>query len=65
MRAVLRWRSIEGREWVHSWLYGQHGPRGFEPGVAQRRGQAAADRLRDDARLQWERGNRGEPGDWR
>ena len=33
--------------------------------VRQKRGDNAADRLEKDCRTQWERGNRGERGDWR
>lgn len=33
--------------------------------IAKKRGRAAAERLRDDFREQWQRGNRGELGDWR
>jgi hypothetical protein len=33
--------------------------------VRQKRGDQAADRLEKDCRTQWERGNRGEKGDWR
>lgn len=55
VRAVLRWRVIEGGDWVRDWL----------AGVEQKRGKAAADQLREDARRQWSLGNRGEPGDWR
>jgi hypothetical protein len=54
VRAVLRWRVLEGSAWVASWL----------AGVEKTRGQAAADRLRDDARSQWAKGSRGEPGVW-
>lgn len=54
VRSVLRWRALEGREWVGAWL----------AGVAKARGSDAADRLRDDAVEQWDRGNRGEPGRW-
>ncbi len=55
VRAVLRWRVTEGGEWVADWL----------SGVAQKRGQAAADRLREDCARQWRLGNRGAAGDWR
>lgn len=54
VRSVLRWRVSDGGDWVREWL----------AGVAKARGQAAADRLRDDARDQWAKGSRGEPGVW-
>lgn len=66
VRAVLRWRVTEGGEWVQRWLYGYTDDGGRKvKGVAQTRGQAAADRLRDDCRDQWAKGNRGAAGDWR
>ncbi|HOW49405.1 MAG TPA: hypothetical protein PLB26_17325 [Rubrivivax sp.] len=55
VRAVLAWRVQHGQEWAQDWL----------DGVAARRGAAAAQRLREDCRAQWAKGNRGEPGDWR
>ena len=33
--------------------------------VANRRGQGEADKVRDDARTQYSRGNRGSAGEWR
>lgn len=66
VRALLRMRQLEGREWVRAWLYGSTGPDGKRVrGVADIRGQAAADRLAADAAEQWRLGNRGERGDWR
>ena len=55
VRQVLAWRVQHGLEWVKEWL----------DGVAKKRGQAAADRLRADCRTQWAAGNRGEWSDWR
>jgi hypothetical protein len=66
VRQVLAWTVERGGDWVHGWLYGRTDSGGRRiKGVADVRGQAAAGRLRDDAREQWRRGNRGEPGDWR
>ena len=66
VRAVLRWRVSEGSAWVASWLAGGTDANGRAvKGVAQIRGQAAADRLRADCAEQWAKGNRGAPGDWR
>ncbi len=33
--------------------------------VRQKRGDEAADKLEQDCRIEWERGNRGKWGDWR
>lgn len=33
--------------------------------IAKKRGQRAAERLRNDIATQWKAGNRGEPGGWR
>ena len=49
VRQVLQWRAERGSEWVRDWL-GR---------VEKSRGKEAADRLRNDARREWERGNRG------
>lgn len=55
VREWLRRGADQPREWLVSVLQG----------VARRRGKQAAERLRADLREQWQRGNRGEPGDWR
>lgn len=55
VRQLLRWRAEHGSEWAKDWLRG----------VLKHRGQAAADQLEHDAREQWQRGNRGQPGNWR
>lgn len=62
---MLRWRVTEGGDWVRDWLYGTVVDGKRVRGVADCRGKAAADRLREDCRDQWAKGNRGEPGDWR
>jgi hypothetical protein len=54
-RQLLRWTVEHGPDWARGWL----------AGVAQKRGAAAADRLREDGRRQWSLGNRGARGDWR
>lgn len=55
VRQVLAWRVERGLDWVKGWL----------AGVPKFRGQAGADRLRDDCRTQWAAGNRGARDDWR
>lgn len=54
VRQVLAWRT-EDRGKAMDYL----------ARVRQKRGDQAADRLEKDCRTQWERGNRGEKGDWR
>ncbi len=54
VRQVLAWRT-EDRGKAMDYL----------ARVRQKRGDQAADRLEKDCRTQWERGNRGERGDWR
>jgi hypothetical protein len=54
VRQVLAWR-VEDRGKAMEYL----------SKVRQKRGYQAADRLEKDCRTQWERGNRGERGDWR
>jgi len=60
----------EVREWLKR--RAAMGPREGKPwlakvlqDIAKKRGAAAAERLKHDVREQWQRGNRGEPGDWR
>lgn len=65
VRHLLRWTIERGGAVVHAWLYGEVVGEKRVPGVTDKRGQAAADRLRDDAREQWRLGNRGAAGDWR
>ena len=54
VRAVLAWRT-EDRGKAMEYL----------AMVRQKRGDQAADRLEKDCRTQWQRGNRGERGNWR
>jgi len=54
-RQLLRWTVEHGFDWAREWL----------AGVAEKRGVAAADRLREDGRQQWLAGNTGQRGDWR
>lgn len=54
VRQVLAWRT-EDRGKAMDYL----------AMVRQKRGDQAADRLEKDCRTQWERGSRGERGDWR
>jgi len=54
VRQVLLWR-VEDRGKAMDYL----------AMVRQKRGDQAADRLEKDCRTQWQRGNRGERGDWR
>jgi hypothetical protein len=66
VRALLRWRVVEGSEWVRRWLFGYTDDEGKRVrGVAQARGKAAAERIHRDAAEQWAKGSRGQPGDWR
>lgn len=55
VRTYLRWAADKGFEHVRRHL----------ELVAQKRGQAAADRLRADMNEQWRLGNRGHHNDWR
>lgn len=55
VRQVLRWTVQHDFGWARAWLLR----------VSERRGAAAADRLREDARRQWLLGNRGAVGVWR
>lgn len=55
VRWVLRLRVREGVRRAREYL----------EGVGKQRGVAAAQRLRQDCRAQWEAGNRGKHPDWR
>jgi len=54
VRQVLAWRT-EDRGKAMDYLVK----------VRQKRGDEAADKLEQDCRIEWERGNRGKWGDWR
>ena len=65
VRQLLRWRTERGRAWVHDFINGAKDERGRQvKGIRQQRGDAAADRILEDCRRQYERGNRGEAGAW-
>ncbi len=53
-RCEVRWCIANGSAWF----------KGFIGGVAQARGQAAADKLRNDVRAQAALGNTGKRGQW-
>lgn len=65
VRQVLAWRVEHGIEWVKAWLDGTVVDGKRQRGAVDYRGKEATDRLRNDAREQWQRGNRGAHGDWR
>lgn len=54
VRQVLKWRASEGRKRVDAYFLD----------VAKHRGQTARQDLERECIRQWERGNRGEAGDW-
>lgn len=54
VRQVLRWRAQDRNKAVE-----------YLSKVRDRRGDSSANRLTEDCRTQWERGNRGIEGDWR
>lgn len=54
VRQVLRWRAQDRNKAVE-----------YLSKVRDRRGDSTANRLTEDCRTQWERGNRGIEGDWR
>ena len=54
VRQVLRWRA-ENRDKAISYLQL----------VRRKRGDAKADKLEQDCKVQWAKGNRGEWGDWK
>lgn len=55
VRQWLRWRADRSRDWLQEAL----------AEIERRRGGTAAQMLRDDIQVQWDKGNRGEWGDWR
>lgn len=62
--------KCETREWIkRRAAMGPQNGKGWLAKVMQdiekRRGKKAAERLTDDIREQWKKGNRGEWGDWR
>lgn len=54
VRYVLQWRAFDRSQAIK-----------YLADVRKKRGDEAADRLTNDCKEQWERGNRGEKGDWR
>ena len=54
VRYILQWRAFDRSQAIK-----------YLSDVRKRRGDDAADRLVNDCKEQWERGNRGEKGDWR
>ena len=54
VRQVLKWR-VQDRTKAMEYL----------ALVEKRRGEIAANKLRNDSRIQWERGNRGIDGNWK
>ena len=54
VRQVLKWR-VQDRNKAMEYLLA----------VEKRRGEILANKLRLDARMQWEKGNRGLDGDWK
>ena len=54
VRQVLRWRAQDRSTAIN-----------YLAKVRKARGDAAADRLTEDCRTQWDKGNRGIQGDWR
>ena len=50
VRQCCAWRVRYGAYWLREWLDGFRGDR---------------ERLKADIREQWERGNRGKPGEWK
>ncbi len=54
VRQVLKWRAQDRNKAMDYLL-----------AVEKRRGDVAANKLRNDSRIQWERGNRGIDGNWK
>ncbi len=54
VRYVLQWRTADRNVAMN-----------YISDVRRKRGDAAADRLEEDCKDQWSKGNRGAKGDWR
>lgn len=54
IRYILQWRAFDRSQAIN-----------YLADVRKKRGDAVAEKMAEDCKVQWSKGNRGEKGDWR